>query len=80
MDSLQGASEEFKRHECLRGERTGQMAGLLAREAKSGIVVFVSEHDDETFTCVAEASQTKTNQPAPDVAALMLGQNGHRRQ
>lgn len=40
----------------------------------------VSEHDDDTFTPVAELSQTMTNQVAPDLAALMIRQNRHRSQ
>ena len=42
--------------------------------------MFVSEHDDDTFPSVAELRQTTANQLAPDLAALVLGQNGHRGQ
>jgi hypothetical protein len=56
------------------------MASFFAREAKSRIVSFVSKHDDDTLALVAELSQAATNQLAANLAALMLGQNGHRSQ
>jgi len=80
MNSRQRAIGEFQRHECFGRERTGQVAGFLRREAKSRIVVLVSEHDDDTFTSIAELSQTTTNQLAPNLAALMVRLNSHRSQ
>ena len=78
MNSRQRAIEEFQRHECFGRKRTSQIAGLLGGEAESRIVMFVPEHDDDTFPSVAESSQAKTNQLAPNLAALMVRQNGHR--
>jgi hypothetical protein len=42
--------------------------------------MFVPQHDDDTSAPFAELSQSTTNQSAPNLAALMLGQNGHRSQ
>jgi hypothetical protein len=39
--------------------------------------VCVSEHNDDSFPSGAELSQTMTNQLAPNLAALMVRQNGH---
>jgi hypothetical protein len=80
MNSLQRAVQEFKRHERAGRERTSQVTRLLGRKAESRIVVFVSEHNDDSFPSGAELSQTMTNQLAPNLAALMVRQNGHRGQ
>jgi len=80
MNSFQRALSEFHRHECLGRKRTGQVLSLLAREAKARIVVFVSQHNDDAFPSPAKLSQTVTDQLAPNLAALLLGQNGHRSQ
>jgi hypothetical protein len=40
--------------------------------------MFVTEHDDDTFTQVAESRQAKTHQLAPDLTALMIRQYRHR--
>ncbi len=42
--------------------------------------MLVPEHDDDTFTSIAELSQTTTNQLAPNLAALMVRLNSHRSQ
>jgi len=77
MNSRQRAVSEFQRHECLGRKRTGQVSSFLAREAKARIVVWMPEHDDDAFPLVAESSQAAENQLTSNVAALLLGQNGH---
>ena len=70
MNPRQRAVGEFQGHECLGRERTGQVAGLLGREAKARIVVLVSQHDDDTFTSFAELSKTAANQLASNLDGL----------
>lgn len=79
VNSLQRAVREFQRHECLGRERTGQVAGLLGRKAKSRIVIPVSEDDDDAFTPIAEFGKPAANELAADLAALMAWQDGQRR-
>ena len=78
IDSRQRAVGEFQRHECFGRKRTCQVAGFLAREAKSRIVMFVTQHENDTFSSVTEPSQATVHQLAPNLATLMSRQNSHR--
>ena len=79
-NTCQRVVRKFQRHECLGGKRARQVACLLRREAKSGVVLFVSEHDDNTFTPIPEFSQSAKNQFAANLTALMVRENGQRSQ
>ena len=63
------AFNKFQRHECVRRERTGQIARLFRRETESRIVFFVSKHDDDAFPDPVELLER------PDADALEAGQN-----
>src|ERR1700722_2707234 len=77
VNSRQRAGREFQRHEGLPWERTGQVAGLLRREAESRIVFSVSQHDNNAFASGAQLSQAATDELALDLTPLMARQDGH---
>jgi hypothetical protein len=78
MNSRKRTFGEFQSHKCLGRKRTDQAAGELRGEAESRIVMFVTEHEDDTFTSVAESRQANAHESVPDLTALMVRQNGHR--
>jgi len=80
MNARKRTVRELQRHERLGRERTSQVAGVLSSEAKSRIVLFVPEYDDDALAPVAELSKPKTNHLAAHLTALMIWQNGHGRQ
>ncbi len=56
------------------------MPGLLRCESKSRIVIFVSEHNYDSFASILKRGQSMTNQATADVPPLLTWQNRHRSQ
>ena len=77
FDSAQGAVGKFQGHEGIWGKRAFQHAGFVWGEAEAGVVVCVSEHENDSFAPLAEFGQAAADQLAANGLDLVCGQDGH---
>ncbi len=76
--SLQRSGEEFESHEDVAWEGAFEIASEFCREAEPGVVIGVSDNDDDAFAGVAKEIEAGSDQRRADAALLVGGRNGDR--